>query len=223
MARKTKAEAEQTRRNILDAALELFHRKGYSRTTLGDIARSAGVTRGAIYWHFKDKVELFLALKDDVETSTKTRIEDLLQEEVASLEDVRASHLRFLRNLEENARFCTYFEIVFYRTEFTEELQPLMASYQDKLRRMVRKNEQDFEQLRKRGRVRADLVCRQAAFDMAAIIFGLINFWLMDRSYFSLSQQSAAMLDRYMTLLAPKAGDGCAVDMADSISERESE
>jgi TetR/AcrR family acrAB operon transcriptional repressor len=207
MARKTKAEAEQTRQNILDAALELFHQKGYSRSTLGDIAKSAGVTRGAIYWHFKDKVELFLALKDDIETSTKTRIEDVLQEEIASLEDVRESHLRFFGNLEENERFCTYFEIVFYRTEFTEELQPLMTSYQDKLRRIVHKNEQDFKQLQKRGLVRDDLDCQQAAFDMAAVIFGLINFWLMDRSYFSLSKQSAAMLDRYITLLTPKTGE----------------
>jgi len=127
MARKTKVEAEQTRQDILDAALELFNSKGYSRTTLGDIARRAGVTRGAIYWHFKDKVELFLALKEEMERSTQTRLEDILANEVRSLNDLLENALRFLRVLENNDRFRIYFEIIFYRTEFTEELQPVMS------------------------------------------------------------------------------------------------
>ena len=50
--RRTKSEAEQTRNSILDAALTLFDEQGYTQTTLSSIARQAGVTRGAIYWHF---------------------------------------------------------------------------------------------------------------------------------------------------------------------------
>ncbi|RME96025.1 MAG: TetR family transcriptional regulator, partial [Alphaproteobacteria bacterium] len=58
MARKTREEAEKTRQHILDAAFTLFARQGFSRTTLQQIAAAAGVTRGAVYWHFKDKVDL---------------------------------------------------------------------------------------------------------------------------------------------------------------------
>ena len=62
MARRTKEEAEETRQSILDAAERLFHDQGVSRTSLADIASAAGVTRGAIYWHFENKVDLFQAM-----------------------------------------------------------------------------------------------------------------------------------------------------------------
>ncbi len=56
---KTKQKAEETRQQILDAAVREFSAHGVSRTSLTDIAIAAGVTRGAIYWHFKNKVDLF--------------------------------------------------------------------------------------------------------------------------------------------------------------------
>ncbi|WP_303295791.1 TetR family transcriptional regulator, partial [Escherichia coli] len=59
MARKNKQEAQETRQHILDVALRLFSQQGVSSTSLGEIAKAAGVTRGAIYWHFKDKSDLF--------------------------------------------------------------------------------------------------------------------------------------------------------------------
>ena len=66
MARKTKEEALATRASILDAAELLFHRQGVSRTSLHDIAAAAGVTRGAVYWHFKDKADVFTQMMDRV-------------------------------------------------------------------------------------------------------------------------------------------------------------
>ncbi|MTD33168.1 TetR family transcriptional regulator [Paludibacterium denitrificans] len=64
MARKTKQEAEQTRQLLIDTAERLFWEKGVSRTSLADIATAAGVTRGAIYWHFANKIDLFNAMCD---------------------------------------------------------------------------------------------------------------------------------------------------------------
>lgn len=62
MARHTHDDAQKTRKAILDSALRLFSRRGYERTSLSDIAKYAGVTRGAIYWHFDDKRDLLLEL-----------------------------------------------------------------------------------------------------------------------------------------------------------------
>lgn len=65
MARKTKEEAQKTRQLILDTALSLFCANGITETSLTDIASMAGVTRGAIYWHFKNKNELFLTIWEE--------------------------------------------------------------------------------------------------------------------------------------------------------------
>ena len=53
--RKTKTEAQKTRQHLLDAALEVFWRDGVTRASLQAIAQEAGVTRGALYWHFKTR------------------------------------------------------------------------------------------------------------------------------------------------------------------------
>ena len=59
MARRTKGEALETRHRILDVAERVFSERGVTRTSLADVAKAAGVTRGAIYWHFADKADLF--------------------------------------------------------------------------------------------------------------------------------------------------------------------
>ena len=63
--RRTKEEAEQTRQDLLDAALTVFSQKGYTATRLEDVARTAGVTRGAIYHHFGSKADLYGALIEE--------------------------------------------------------------------------------------------------------------------------------------------------------------
>lgn len=65
----------ETRERILDAAEDVFNARGVSRTTLNEIAEAAGVTRGAIYWHFKNKVELFEAMCDRVRGPMKALVE----------------------------------------------------------------------------------------------------------------------------------------------------
>ena len=66
MVRRTKQEALATRHSLLDSAELLFQAQGVSRTSLQDIAQAAGATRGAIYWHFKDKADLFNAMMERV-------------------------------------------------------------------------------------------------------------------------------------------------------------
>ena len=60
--RRTKEEAAITREQLLSKALRVFSKMGYAATTLEDIAREAEVTRGAIYWHFGSKAELYNTL-----------------------------------------------------------------------------------------------------------------------------------------------------------------
>lgn len=57
--RRTKKEAQQTRDEIFRAGIKVFARQGYQAATLNRIACEAGVSRGAIYWHFKNKEGFF--------------------------------------------------------------------------------------------------------------------------------------------------------------------
>src|SRR3989304_6337433 len=54
-----------TRHQILDASLRLFSERGFARTTVRDIARAAGITDAAIYYHFASKRDLLEALFEE--------------------------------------------------------------------------------------------------------------------------------------------------------------
>lgn len=71
MPRKTQEESQETRKNILECAKRLFSKRGYERTSLSDIAKYSGVSRGAIYWHFESKEDLLVNLVEYVDVKTE--------------------------------------------------------------------------------------------------------------------------------------------------------
>ena len=89
--RRTKEEAEETKQKILDAAVELFETRGYDATRIEDIAEKMGMTRGAVYWHFKNKDELFIYILEIFE-----RRLDLLLEESKTIASSPLERLRWL-------------------------------------------------------------------------------------------------------------------------------
>jgi len=86
----TKEQAEITKENILKGALKIFAEKGLAKTRLEDIAKEVGVTRGAIYWHFENKLDLFNQL---FKNTLKIVLEDagkIMESELSPLEKIRA-------------------------------------------------------------------------------------------------------------------------------------
>ena len=90
--RRTKEDAEKTRHAILAAAEQLFLERGVAHTSLEQIARHAGVTRGAVYWHFQNKAHLFHEMLNQV----RLPLEPLAQQ-LAAVDGL--SSLQLLRDL----------------------------------------------------------------------------------------------------------------------------
>ena len=91
--RRTKEEAEETKRQLLKAALSVFKDKGYSRTKLEDIANAAGLSRGAVYWHFSNKFNLYASLIEECHSEIKKRIEGIL----CSVEPAMVLLMKFIK------------------------------------------------------------------------------------------------------------------------------
>ncbi len=68
---------ETTKRKILEAAAKCFSEGGYAKTTMDKIAEEAGVSKGALYWHFKSKEELFVELKERSIAKARKQFEKL--------------------------------------------------------------------------------------------------------------------------------------------------
>jgi TetR/AcrR family acrAB operon transcriptional repressor len=122
MARKTKEEALKTRETILDAAVQMFSIWGVSRTTLAQIAKEAGVTRGAIYWHFTNKEDLLGALWEQLLLPFQpiTRASEN-PNEPDPLGKLKQTYLNFFEELKEDPRLLQIYQILISKCETVED------------------------------------------------------------------------------------------------------
>jgi AcrR family transcriptional regulator len=92
-----------TRERILDAALEVFARKGYHRALVDDIVRASATSKGAVYHHFLTKEALFLALVDDFAHRLATAVAAAIGERQGALAKVEGALVAALATFAENA------------------------------------------------------------------------------------------------------------------------
>ncbi|MDD4882739.1 MAG: TetR family transcriptional regulator, partial [Gallionellaceae bacterium] len=125
MARRTKEEAQETRALILDTAENVFRDKGVSRTSLAEIAQQAGVTRGAIYWHFENKADLFTAMCDRATLPLEALLENMADpDQPDPLGLLRRAGVQALAMVEQDGRCRRVFEILTLKCEYVDELAP---------------------------------------------------------------------------------------------------
>ena len=86
---KKEAQAKQTRTKILKAAMKLFARQGYHKTTISDLAQAIDLTSGAIFHHFSSKEMLLEAVVEWLARGMKVYSDAAEQAEAASIEVVR--------------------------------------------------------------------------------------------------------------------------------------
>lgn len=196
MARRTKKDALLTRAALLDAAELLFEQNGVSRTSLADIARAAGVTRGAIYWHFKDKADLFDAMLQRVTLPLEVDLARLLAHPGNLLEAWR-THLRgALQQIEHNAQTRRVLRIAMQKVEHAQEMGPAVARHIDLYHINVEQGSQILAQAASRRGLTLPAPPLELARAVHALLHGLIYAWLLDPD-FDLAQSTMAALDLF--------------------------
>lgn len=126
MARRTKEEAAKTRSLILKTAEKLFFHRGVVQTSLQEIAAEAGVTRGAIYWHFRDKADLLWSIADDVFMPHEDMLDRLVAcESDDPLELLRENTVASMNAIMNSPSRRRVFTILTQRCEYVEELAKL--------------------------------------------------------------------------------------------------
>ncbi len=154
MVRRTKEEAQETRDAILDAAAKVFVEKGVTKASLDAIAKEAGFTRGAVYWHFKNKLEVFSALHDQLFISTTEQIANELTDDhddpLKQLEDLCVDLLKQLKTNEQKRRILTIF---FLRCDYAGEMEQFLALQKQQKEQSFQLFSQCFEWAIKRKQI----------------------------------------------------------------------
>jgi len=207
MARRTKEEAAATRDSILDAAEKLFVEQGVSRTTLQHIASEAGVTRGAIYWHFDDKGALFNAMMERAILPLEAEMQVLDQAESDDpLGDLRNYMLAVLRRTVEDPGARRVFEIATLKVEFVGEMDAVRQRRQQNMANWMNRAEGRIRAAAEKGLIGSQVEPGNVALALWIMIDGLIRTWMFDPQGFDLLQIGQCVIDPYLDGL--RAGRG---------------
>ena len=229
MARRTKQDAQATRERILDAAEQVFEARGVAGTTLHHIASAAGLTRGAIYWHFTDKADLFNAMMERTTLPLEAlggvgigagaqggaRVGAQVGARVGvpvgaskararGLEPLVDGLVAALRRVATDPRAARVFDIVSHKVEYAGETHSLRARHLEGRNACVADIERTFAAARRRGELPGGVPARAAAIGLHALLDGLLRSWMLDAGNFDLPRVGRQAIGAYVAgLRAP--------------------
>ena len=208
MARRTKEEAQATRSHILDTAERVFEERGVSGTSLNEIAKAAGLTRGAIYWHFQNKADLFNAM---MERATLP----LEQADVAGFKDpdttpaqVCAGFVDVLRRVVRDPQLRRVFDIATHKVEYVGEMDAVRLRHLEWRNECIADIERVLKRAKRSGTLPAAVAPRSAALGLLALFDGLLMSWMLERGSFDLPRAGTQAFEIYLAgLFNAKAHD----------------
>lgn len=219
MVRRTKEEALATRHKLLDAAEHLFQAQGVSRTSLQDIARRAGATRGAVYWHFKDKADLFNAMMERVILPLEQSFQDQLEQEgqegqeghTDPLVRIRSGVGEALLRIASDPQTRRVFEVATHKVEYVGELQAVRLRHLKSRSDFLAQVERGFQAAARHHALELPVPAAAAAQGLHAIIDGLIQNWLLESADFDLVSLGRDVVEVYLRGLGfPGTGQAAA-------------
>lgn len=207
MARKTKEEALETRNAILDATVRVFAAKGAANASLADIAREAGVTRGAIYWHFTNKADLLNTLWDEVLMLYAPLAQaGENRDEPDPLGRLKELYVSFLGGLADDPRQQQLFRILFDQSSGSEDINFIRTRHLQTVHERNRSVQTVLDNAIYRGQLPAHLDVRLGTIVVVSFMQGLIANWVMTPDLFDIKKDAPALIDGLLQTLRSGLG-----------------
>lgn len=196
--RRTKEEAEQTKKDILEAATRVFSSKGVAKTTLEDIARDAGVTRGAIYWHFRNKKEIFDALYENLHhTVLELILNDLEKDHPNPMQQLEALCVDLLLDLERNQQKQLALRLYYSKCDYSGDLEQFKAMHMRKKEEKTKAFRQYFEKAKKKGTLPANADPTLMTLAVGCYMKGILLEYIDDPSRFDMEKDAKALIHSF--------------------------
>ena len=199
MVRRTKADAQTTRNNLLDAAEQLFQSRGVSHTSLNDIATAAGTTRGAIYWHFKDKADLFNAMMERVTLPLEqTLVVAYVEQSAHPVAEIRSAMQEALRLIATDEQTCRVLKIATHQVEYTTDMGAVLERHLSVHGGCVARNHAALQRAFAARGQPPPMALDFAARGLQVLVEGLVHQWLLNTEAFDLQANGRSALDVYL-------------------------
>ncbi|GAB6053848.1 TetR family transcriptional regulator [Magnetospira thiophila] len=212
MVRRTKQEALETRDAILDAASHVFFVKGVAKAGLEEIAEQAGVTRGAVYWHFKNKVALFEALHDTLHQDFMDVIlHDLETDHPDPITQLESLCVRMLLDLSQNDRKQRLLSIFMLKCDYSGEMEQVLEKQEQQKAKSRQLFVQYFERARKKGHVHPEFAPQSMCIGLWCYLTGIVREYLRVPDMLDLENQATQLMRQFFQGLhhSPATGTDC--------------
>ncbi len=196
MVRKTKDAADNTYASLLEAAERVFFEKGVGGTTLADIAAEAGVTRGAIYWHFKDKASLLKALLDQAMLPMQAMLNALDDgPQPDPMGAIRNMCVQSLVNLVNSPQQQRVFTILLHKCENVGDVAIMLAEEMRCRDEYLNRTKSLLLQAQSMGQIPANADVSLCMQILHSFMVGTKHQWLVMQPAYALDQAAPAMVD----------------------------
>jgi TetR/AcrR family acrAB operon transcriptional repressor len=203
--RKTKEEAAVTRATLLKAALAVFSAKGYAAATLEDVAKAARVTRGAIYWHFKSKADLYNTLIQEFSARGAAVVQPAIVEGGTLIEILQRVFVRQCALIEEDKEARAVMELALFKTGLDPELQAGRKKQVEAGNALLEGITGAMQQGVAQGLLRNDVDPVDMARAFIAFENGVIQVWLVSPKSFSLKTSAESFAEILLAGLRTQA------------------
>ncbi len=202
MVRKTKEDAELTRQRIINAAREVFLVRGVSKSTLEHIATQAEVTRGAVYWHFKNKTDIFHAIRDQVFLPLIDRMDDTLNIESSddALTQIEKSLCDTVQELNENIEMRQTYEIMMIKCEYVDEFATVLQQILGNCSSITQKIQLAYERAQSQNILVGSHSPHALALDTHLFFSGLLHMWVKDADGTRFRFQAIQLIQSHINL-----------------------
>jgi TetR/AcrR family acrAB operon transcriptional repressor len=201
--RKTKTEALKTRSDVLKSAMKVFLAKGYSQTSLADIAKNAGYTRGAVYWHFEDKSEILEILVSKFHDRFLYKQAEILPSALDPIQKVTEMiNINFLE-LYRNKEFRDFIELTWFKTEIDQHAGLLQGKvaitkiFNDTITRL-------FREAAQAGTLKEEIDPEIAALTISSLINGIYRGYFVMADKLQSEKVGKSIIENYLSQITLK-------------------
>lgn len=205
--RRTKEESEKTREDLLNAAVRIFSEKGIARSTLDEIAKAANVTRGAVYWHFENKTQIFDALHERLHRPLIEMIlEDLEKDHPEPLTQLRDLCLQLLLDIEKDEQKRQALSLFMMKCDYSGDLAPYKDKHREKKAESMRLFKRYIEKAKKAGKLYTKTDPELLTQCISCFMKGILFEYLDIPEGFDIENKAPKLINLFFSNLGLKRG-----------------
>jgi AcrR family transcriptional regulator len=171
MKNKKEQQSEQTKQQIIEAATQLFARKGFYGTSVSDLTQAVGLTKGALYYHFTDKDALFFAVIESVKNTWGEAVAEVVTGSNNSLTQIEILFKKHAQLLSRNEFMC------FVMSNLMSEMESVDPKYssviEDVYEELILFAEKIISSGQSKGEIRSDVDSRLLSLNIVGILKGI--------------------------------------------------